>query len=199
MRAAVVDPGDELRPLGGGGGTLHQVAPFGAGVGGQRVLFTLGRTARAGLAEIDQTPTTGLITLREQAFRNSQLIHRQLGVALRVILGDRALAGLDVDHHQPPGAVAFEPVEAAAHPYPGQSLGVALSDHAVDLDLGAHLGEFVPGLRAPPRERRQHRPVPCKFVVGVPLGVERKLFPDSFEFAEHLALVLARVGHQGVQ
>ncbi len=62
MGAAVVDAGDELRPLGGGGRAPHELAPFGEGVGGQRVLFALGRTAGAGLAEIDQATPTGRLT-----------------------------------------------------------------------------------------------------------------------------------------
>ena len=43
--AAVVDPGEELRPLGGGRGCPHQLAPFRTDVGGQRVLLAFGGAA----------------------------------------------------------------------------------------------------------------------------------------------------------
>ena len=130
--------------------------------GGQRVLLALGGAARCGLAEVDQSAAPGVITLWQQAFGDGQLIHRQLGVALGVVLADRGLAGLDVDDHQPARAVAFEPVEAAAHPHRGPSGSTV----AVDVDLGAHLGELVAGLRTPLHECRQHRAVPRQLVVA---------------------------------
>ena len=120
VRAAVVDAGEELRAP---GWRPRPAAPARAtrpGVSGvSAILLALGGTRRARLAEIDQAAAAGRITLRQKTFRDGQLIHRQLGVALRIVLGDGALAGLDVDDHQPARAVAFEPVEPAAHPHPG--------------------------------------------------------------------------------
>ncbi len=160
-----------------------------------RVLFAFGGAAGRGLAEIDQPASPGRITLWQEAFGDGQLVHRQLGVALGVVLADRGLAGLDVDDHQPALAVAFQPVEAAAHPHPWPSP----RRDAVDVDLGAHLGELVAGLRTPLRECRQHRAVARQLVVGIPLRIERQLAPELFELVEHLALGLAGLGDQGVQ
>jgi hypothetical protein len=87
-------------------------------------------------------------------------------VPLRVILADGGLAGLDVDHHQPARGVAFESVEAATHPHSG-------ADGAVDVDLGANLGERGAGLRAPLQECREHRAVSRQLVVRIPLRIER--------------------------
>jgi hypothetical protein len=47
---SVVDPREELRPLGGGRRLLHALAPFRAGAGGLRVLLALGGAAGCDLA-----------------------------------------------------------------------------------------------------------------------------------------------------
>lgn len=68
MRAAVVAPGDELRPGRRVGGLAHQSAPVLAGLRGQRILLTLGGPGGSGLAGVDQAGAAGLVTVGQQAF-----------------------------------------------------------------------------------------------------------------------------------
>ena len=117
-------------------------------------------------------------------------------MALRVVLADGRLAGLDVDDHEAARPVAFEPVEPAAHPHRG--LTVLGFQHTVDVDLGAHLGELLTGLLPPLREGGQHRAVPCQLVVRIPRRLEWQFLPEPFELGGHLALGPALVGDEGV-
>ena len=61
MRAAVVDPGGEVRSGGGGRGPADLVEAFLGRVGGQRVLFAFGGPAlrQRRLAQVDQAPAAG--------------------------------------------------------------------------------------------------------------------------------------------
>ena len=173
MRAAVVHPGGEARSGGGGRGGAHCVAPTLGVVGAQCVLLTFGgTTGGGGLADKHQPATTGLIAggvidTGEDTLGDCELIHPELGVVLRLILGDRALGGLDVDDHHPTLRIAFQAVDAATHPHSGQPVGRGCHD-SVEFDLGADLGEFMAGGHAPRGECHQHRPVAIEFVGGVP-------------------------------
>ena len=167
MRTAVVDPGGEFRSGGGGRGGAHGLAPLLGALGAQRVLFAFGgATGSRGLADIDQPATTGLITV-EQSRRHRQLVEPELGVLLRIVLGDRTLSGFDIDDDQPTLRIAFQPVDPAADPNTRQPVAGSRK-HAVESDLGADLGEFVAARCAPGDERRQHRAVAVEFVGGVP-------------------------------
>ena len=86
---------------------------------------------------------------------------------LGVVLGDRALGGLDVDNDQPALRVALEAVDAATDPHSGQAVG-RCRENAVEGHLGADLGEFMAGRGAPGDECRQHGAVAFEFVGGIP-------------------------------
>src|SRR5947209_7918842 len=101
MRTPVVDPGDEPWAGGGCGRVTDSVTPLLATFRGQRILLTLGGAARPRLAQVDQSPAAGLVAGWDQTLGHRELVGRQLGVPLRVVLADRRLAGLDVDDHQP--------------------------------------------------------------------------------------------------
>src|ERR1700733_6994333 len=63
VRAAVVDPGDELRPGRRPGCLPDSVAPLCAGLGCQRVLLALGGASGPGPAQVHQPPAAGLVAL----------------------------------------------------------------------------------------------------------------------------------------
>ena len=137
------------------------VTPLLARFRSQRVLLALGGARRPRLAQVDQPTAAGFVAVCHQALGHRELVSRQLGVPLRVVLADRCLAGLDVDDHQPALGVAFDAVDPAAQPHP------AVED-PVDVDFDADLGQLAAGLRPPSQERLDHRPVPGQFIVGVP-------------------------------
>ncbi len=120
-------------------------------LGVQRVLLALGGARRTGLAQVHQPPAAGLVTVSHQALGHRELIGRQLGMPLRIVLADRCLAGLDVDDHQPARGVAFDPVDPAAQPHPAASASRPVED-PVDVDLDADLSQLAAGV-APARPR----------------------------------------------
>ena len=188
-------------PVGRVGRLPDEVAPFVAGGRCQWILLAFGGARRSGLADVDQPRAAGLRTRlgAEQAFGHRQLIHGQLGVLLGVVLADRCLAGFDVDDHQPPGPVAFQPVDPAAQP-----------------DLAAVIARCR---RAPRRRRPRRRPrcssprvcarhcdecldhgaVPGQLVGRMPLSVERQVLPGTFQLGHQLRFAFARFGDQRVQ
>ena len=112
-------------------------------------------------------------------------------MALGVVLGDRVPGGLEVDDDQPALRVALQPVGAAADAHP-------LGDDAVEVDLGADLGELAATRRVPGREGGQHRPVPLELVGRIPRGLERQRGPLPFQLGQPLSVGHGRVGHQRV-
>ena len=90
-----------------------------------------------------------------------------MSVLLGVVLGDRALGGLDVDNDQPALSIALKAINAATDPDSGQPVGRG-DENAVQGHLGADLGEFMAGRGAPGDERRQHGAVAFEFVGGIP-------------------------------
>src|SRR5262249_37030449 len=145
--------------------------------GRQRVLLTFSDTAGTDPAQVNQPRAAGLVALRlralpcragtrpacrGQALSYRQLIHRQLGMSLRVVLADRCLAGLDVDNYQPAGGVAFDPIDSA--PQPPIYAGALPVEAPVDVALHAALGQLTAGLSPPIEESLNHRSVPSQLV-----------------------------------
>ena len=153
VSAAIVDPRDELRALRGRRRTPAPCPATRACDSG--VSASCSRSAARPplvLPRYTSRPPPGSVPLRQQPFGDGQLVHRELGVSLGFVLGDRALTGLDVDDHQPSLAVALQPVQATADPHPG-AIAARAADLTCDVDLGPHLGELVAGLsRATPRK-----------------------------------------------
>ena len=157
----------------------HPAAPFVPGGRRQRILLPHGGARRPGLAQIDQPRAAGLVPGRggaHQAIGHRELIHRQLGVLLGVVLADRCFAGLDVDDHQPAGGVALQPVHPAAQVNRSAVIG-GRAEGSVDVDLDADLGQFASGLGPPFDERLDHRAVPGQLVGRMPLRVEGQMRP----------------------
>ena len=172
------------------------VAPLFARFGCQRVLLAFGGACRTRLAQVHQPPAAGFVTVSHQALGHRELVGRQLGVPLRIVLADRCLAGLDVDDHQPAGGVAFDPVDPASQPH---TVAAPAVEDTVDVDLDADLGQLAAGLRPPGQERLDHRPMPGQLVGRIPLRFERQLLPGPLQGGQQLSLAAGRLGDQRMQ
>ena len=126
------------------------------------------------------------------------LVGGQLGVILRVGLGDRGFGGLDVDHHRAAGTVTFEPVHPATQT--DRRVVGGRRDGGVDGQLHPHLIEVGTRDPQPLTEIDEHTLGAFELASRVPARPGVHAIPDGPERLGDLGgIEFARHGlHQGV-
>ena len=194
---AVVDPREELRPLGGGRGLLHHARAIRRGCRrSARPAHVRSPRRRRSCRDTPggRRPAVSPCGSSPSATASWYIASWAWRCASSLLTG--ALAGLDVDDHQPARVVAFQPVQPAAHPdarllspsrrprrRPSISVPTSVSSWRVCARHCANV-DSIARCRASSLSEYHSR-------------IEWQFVPDLFEFVEHLALRLCRAPRPG--